>query len=44
MNNKAIIKVICKRGMRVIGDEEVLVIGTQSPPDTRMDRLAGYDF
>ena len=30
--------------MRVIGDEEVLVIGTQSPPDTRMDRLAGYDF
>lgn len=30
--------------MRVIGNEEVLVIGTQSPPDTRMDRLAGYDF
>ena len=30
--------------MRVIGDEEVLVIGTQAPADTRMYRIAGYDF
>jgi quercetin dioxygenase-like cupin family protein len=30
--------------MKVIGNEEVLVIGTQSPPDTRMYRIAGYDF
>lgn len=30
--------------MRVIGDEEVLVIGTQAPADTRMYRVGGYDF
>jgi len=30
--------------MKVIGNEEVLVIGTQAPADTRMYRLAGYDF
>ena len=30
--------------MRVVGNEEVLVIGTQAPADTRMYRIAGYDF
>lgn len=30
--------------MRVIGNEEVLVIGTQAPADTRMYGVAGYDF
>jgi len=30
--------------MKVIGDEEVLVIGTQAPADTRMYRGSGYDF
>ncbi len=30
--------------MRVLGNEEVLVIGTQAPADTRMYRIAGYDF
>ncbi|OFZ97163.1 MAG: hypothetical protein A3H35_01635 [Betaproteobacteria bacterium RIFCSPLOWO2_02_FULL_62_17] len=30
--------------MRVIGNEEVLVIGTQAPADTRMYRIAGFDF
>jgi quercetin dioxygenase-like cupin family protein len=30
--------------MKVIGDEEVLVIGTQAPADTRMYRIGGYDF
>ena len=43
MNNEAIIKDDLQE-VRVIGDEEVLIIGTQSPSDTRMDRLAGYDF
>ena len=31
-------------GVRVLGDEEFECIGAQAPPDTRMDRLAGYDF
>ena len=30
--------------MKVIGNEEVLVIGTQTPADTRMYRGSGYDF
>ena len=30
--------------MKVIGTDEVMVIGTQAPADTRMYRIAGYDF
>jgi len=30
--------------IKVIGDEEFECVGTQAPPDTRMYRLAGYDF
>ncbi|OGA01569.1 MAG: hypothetical protein A3I00_00935 [Betaproteobacteria bacterium RIFCSPLOWO2_02_FULL_64_12] len=30
--------------IRVTGNEEVLAIGTQAPADTRMYRIAGYDF
>ena len=30
--------------MRVLGDEEVLVIDTHAPADTRMYRIAGHDF
>ena len=30
--------------VKVIGDEEILCIGTQAPADTRMYRIAGYDF
>jgi mannose-6-phosphate isomerase-like protein (cupin superfamily) len=30
--------------IRVTGNEEMLAVGTQSPPDTRMYRIAGYDF
>jgi len=30
--------------LEVIGDEEVECVGVQAPPDTRMYRLAGYDF
>ena len=29
---------------RVIGSEEMLCIGVQAPPDTRMYRIGGYDF
>ena len=30
--------------IKVIGDEEFECVGTQAPPDTRMYRLAGYNF
>ncbi len=31
-------------GLEVLGNEEFECVGVQSPPDTRMYRLAGYDF